>query len=93
MGRAVHDAGALEPREFGQRRLAIAGAAGDDDRSRPHDLAAGELHLVGRRSAVETDRASRDRHLRAELLALHQRASRQVLAGDAGGKPEVVLDA
>ncbi len=93
VGGAVHDTRALESRELGEDRLPIPRAAGDDDGPRAHDLAARQAHLVGPRRAVQTDRPPADGHLRAELLALHERPPGQVLAGDAGGEPEIVLDA
>ena len=93
VGGAVHHTRSLEARELGEGGFSIPRAAGDDHRPRPHDLAGGEVHLVGLRRAVETDGPPGDCHVRAELLGLHQRAPGQILAGDTGGESEIVLDA
>ena len=65
-------------------RARTAAAVGQLDPQRP--VAPGASQSSPPTSAGISD-------LGAELLRLHERAARQRLAGDAGGKAEIVLDA
>jgi hypothetical protein len=68
-----------------------------DDRARLHLLSVGQRHrqhTVGiLQRAVQRNGLRGYQHSRAELLRLHEGASGQRLARDAGGKSQVVLDA
>ena len=71
-------------------RLPPRDAAGEDDRPRPQDVAAVEVHLA-RRGVDPRDRP-RHEDLGAEPPRLLQRAARQLVARDARREAEVVLD-
>ena len=88
--RAVGDALPGEPVEAVDRQLPPRDAAGEDDRPRPQDVAAVEVHLA-RRGVDPRDRPG-DEDLGAEPPRLLQRAARQLVAGDARREAEVVLD-
>jgi hypothetical protein len=88
--RAVGDALAGEAVEPLERQPPPRDAAGQDDRPRPDDVAAVEVHLAG--LGVDPRDRPRDEDLGAEPACLLQRAARELVAGDAGGEAEVVLD-
>ena len=88
--RAVGDAVPGEPLEALDRQVAPDDAAREDDRPRPQDVAAVQVHLVGRRVDARDRPGHQD--LRAQPARLTQRAIRQFLAGHARGEPEIVLD-
>ena len=88
--RAVGDALAGEPVEALDRQPPPRDAAGEDDRPRPQDVAAVEVHLARRR--VDPRDRPRDEDLGAEPPRLLQRAARQLVARDARREAEVVLD-
>ena len=91
-GGGVVDAAALEALVAGHRELAVARPGGDDDGAAADLLAVVEAQRVGRLVAVDADDAARDGEPGAELLRLDLGAAGQGLAGDSGGKAEVVLD-
>ena len=62
-------------------RLPPRDAAGEDDRPRPQDVAAVEVHLAGR--GVDPRDRPGDEDLRAEPPRLLQRTARQLVAGHA----------
>ena len=88
--RAVGDALPGEPVEALDRQPPPRDAAGEDDRPRPQDVAAVEVHLAGR--GVDPRDRPRDEDLGAEPPRLLQRAARQLVARDARREAEVVLD-
>src|SRR5262249_57794325 len=83
---------ALELRQVVERRLAVARARREDDCPRLHASALASRDRVRLAIAGERGRVARDQNLGAELLGLRERASGELLAGDAGRKPEAVLD-
>ena len=87
---AVEDALAGEAVETLDRQLPPGDAAGEDDRPRPQDVAAVEVHLTGR--GVDARDRPRDEDLGAEPARLLERAARQLVARHARGEAEVVLD-
>ncbi len=89
--RAVEEPLAHEAVEALDRELAPGDPAGEDDRPRPQDVAAVEVHLVRRR--IDPRDATRDQDLGAEPARLLERAARQLVARHARGEAEVVLDA
>ena len=92
-GGAVVNAGALEPRQVVERRLAVLGAGGDDDGARRH--AAPPRQSRRRRVCGRTRAAWRLCAMitsAPNFCAWRIRAARQLLARDAGRKAEVVLD-
>ena len=88
---AVGDALAEQPIEALDRQPPPGDAAGEDDRPRPQDVAAVEVHLPRAPASMRVDRA-RHEDLRAEPPRLLQRAAGQLVARDAGREAEVVLD-
>ena len=90
-GPVIH-AEAFEARQLGEQGFAVFGAGRDDDRARPQRGPRVHVHAVRRFRAVQSHGARRDQHLRAELLRLRERPSRERLARDAGRKAQVVLD-
>ena len=95
-GPVVH-ARSLELREVGDVEAAIACAARDHHRARPHRLAVADGEAVvpaGRIDRIaERHDLVRYRHLDAELLRLVVGARHQRHARNAGRKAEIVLDA
>ncbi len=91
-GAVVH-AGPLEPRQARQGELPVLGARGDDHGAR-RDAGALVVDLdgVGLPAAGELLGVPRDHQPGPELLRLRVGARRQLLARDAGGEAEVVLD-
>ena len=87
---AVGDALPGEPLEPLDPELPPRDAAGEDDRPRAEDVAAVEVHLPRRR--VDPRDRPRHEHLGAEPPRLLQRAARELVARDARGEAEVVLD-
>ena len=79
-----------EPVEPVDRQLPPGDAAGEDDRPRPQDVTAVEVHLT-RRGVDPRDRPGHE-DLRAEPPRLLQRAARQLVSRHAGREAEVVLD-
>jgi hypothetical protein len=88
--RAVGDPLPREPVEALDLEPAPCDAAGDDDRPRPQDVAAVQVHLP-RRWFEPRDRP-RDEDLSPKPLRLLQCPARQLVARHPGGKAEVVLD-
>ena len=76
--RAVVHARAFELREVIERRLAVLGAGGDDQRARRDARPVVHLHGVRRPIAGQLRGAFRDHDLGAELLGLRVRASREL---------------
>ena len=87
---AVGDPLAGEPLEAVDLEAPPRDAAGEDDRLRLEDVAAVEVDAARRR--VDPLERPGDEDLGAEALRLLQRPPRQLVAGDAGREPEVVLD-
>ena len=87
---AVEDALAGEAVEALDRQVPPGDAAGEDDRPRPQDVAAVEVHLMGR--GVDARDRPRDEDLGAEPARLLERPARQLVARHARGEAEVVLD-
>ena len=79
--RAVGDALPGEPVEAFDREVPPGDAAGEDDRPRPQDVAAVEVHLMG--CGVDPRDLPGDEDLGAEPARLLQRAARQLVARDA----------
>ena len=90
----VPHAAALKGSEVVDGRSAIARAGRDHQRSRANSLAVAEVQRQGAIDAAAVDgfHLGRDHDLGAEFLRLHERASGQRLAGNAGRKSEIVLD-
>ncbi len=91
-GAVVH-AVALEPAELGHGELAVGRAGGHHDRVAQHRPAVRARDPKLPLRAGQAHGHPGHRQVRAELLGLEEGAARQVLAGDAHGEPEVVLDA
>src|SRR5205814_358856 len=89
-GGAVEDTLPCQALEALDAELAPRDAAREDDRLRAQDVAAVEVH-VARRGVDPRDRA-RHEDLGTEPPRLLKRAARELVARDACGKPEVVLD-
>ena len=89
-GGAVGDALPDEALEAVDLEAPPAHPAGEDHRARAQHLAAVEVDLAGAR--VESLDRARDEDLGAEPARLLERASRELVPGDAGGEAEVVLD-
>ena len=87
---AVEDALAGEAVEALDREMPPCDAACEDDRPRPQDVAAVEVHLT-RRGIDARDRPG-DEDLGAEPACLLERPARQLVAGDTRREAEVVLD-
>ena len=88
--RAVEEALAREPLEARDRQLAPGDAAGEDDRLRADHVAAVEVDLLGGR--VDPLELAGHEDLGAEPAGLLERAAGELVAGDAVGEAEVVLD-
>ena len=87
---AVVDALADQPIEAVDREAPPGDAGRENERSRADDVAAVEEHLARRR--IDAGDRARDQDLRPEPPRLLQRAAGQLVAGDAAGKAEIVLD-
>ena len=87
---AVEDALAGEAVEALDRQVPPGDAAGENDRRRPQDVTAVEVHLMGR--GVDSRDRPRDEDLGAESACLLERPAREVAARHARGEAEVVLD-
>jgi hypothetical protein len=90
--RGVVHACALELRNIPARRPAVFRPGGNDHRSRRERRPAIDLHSVRLPLAGQPGRPFGDHHLRAELQRLCIRPPGQVHSGNAGRKPEIVLD-
>ena len=90
--RAVVDAGADERREPGHVQLAHRHARRQQQRVTHDFLAVRQLHDLVRIGAPDADGRMAHQQLGAEALGLRRRAPGEVGAGDAVGKPEIVLD-
>jgi hypothetical protein len=92
--RPIPDAAPLEPRDIGNRRVAITRAAGDHNRARLNALAA--LRLQRERAvdacAVERLDGDRNHHIGAEFLCLNEGAGGKRLAAYSGRKAKVIFD-
>ena len=93
----VPDAAAFHRREIGAIGTAVARAGGDHHSAAAHRAPVGELQqhrvLLARALAIEAPQLHRDQHPRAEFLRLGIGAPGKCLAGNAGRKAEIVLDA
>jgi hypothetical protein len=89
-GGAVGDALADEAVEALDREPAPGDPAGEDDRAGAQHVAAVQVELPAAR--VDAGDRAGDEDLGAEAARLLQGAAGQLVAGDAGGKAEVVLD-
>ena len=87
---AVVDALADQPIEAVDGEAPPRDAGGEDQRPRPHDVAAVEEHFARRR--IDARDRARDQDLRPEAARLLERPARQLVAGDAAGEAEIVLD-
>src|SRR6185437_3566464 len=89
-GRAVGDALAGELVAALDVEPAPGDAARQDDRARPQDVAAVEVHLAGGR--VDARDRPGDQYLGAEPAGLLERSAGELVARDARGEAEIVLD-
>src|SRR5262249_39309650 len=92
-GSAVVDADTLEAGEVRNVGLAVSHARCDHDRPRRHAHPGAKADPIGPAVAIERHRRPRNDALRAEFLSLQECAARKVVACDARGESEVVLDA
>ena len=90
----VPDAAPLEALDVGDRRPAVARAAGDHDgaRRRPRRRRPARAGSGPGAEADQLGHRRREDDLGAELLGLDEGAAGQRLAGDAGREAQVVLD-
>ena len=88
--RAVEDALSDEALEVLDRQVPPGDAGGDDDRAGAEDVAS--VQGDGARGCVDAGDRARDEHLGPEPLRLLMGAAAELLARDAGGEAEVVLD-
>src|SRR5215813_13259146 len=89
-GRAVEDAFPRQAVEALTSQAPPRYPGGEDDRLRPQDIAAVEMHLAALR--VQPRDRTRDDDLGSQPPGLLQRSARQLVARHAGGEAEVVLD-
>ena len=89
--RAIVDTFADKPIEAVDREAAPRDASGKNDRPRPDDIVAIEVNLT--RFRIEASDRARDQNFRPEPPCLLQCAARELVARDAAGEAEIVLDA
>ena len=92
VGGSVINAGTLKARQIGDLQFSILRPRSDDDHARPNGGAVVSFNSVGLAFATESSCGASDHHLGAEFLRLVIGASGEILAGDAGGKSQIVLD-
>src|SRR5947207_1582353 len=89
--RAIVNTFADEPIESVDRQATPRDARRENDRLRPHDVVAIEMNFT--RSRIDASDRARDQNFRPEALCLLQRAARELVARNAAGEAEIVLDA
>src|SRR4030095_6366907 len=89
--RAIVDALADQPIEAVDRQTTPRDPSGKNDGPRPDDIVAIEDNLSRRR--IDASTRARDQYLRPEPPGLLECAARKLVARDAAGKAEIVLDA
>src|SRR5262249_59924250 len=88
--RSIVDAFANEAVEAVDREAAPGDARGENDRARPDDITPIEKNLS--RLRIDARDGARDQNLRPQSARLLQGPARELIAGDAVRKAEIVLD-
>src|SRR5689334_9122250 len=88
--RAIVNAFADEPIETFDREAAPRDASRQNNGTRPDDVVTVEVNLA--RCRIDAGNRARDQDLRSESPGLLKRTASELVARNATGKPEIVLD-